>query len=131
ARIEQQAAFDFLGVLAVALVTMLDEDGADLFLEELDAGLIGFKHRGPRRNKGGQCDGRCQREKPLADCCFHARCEWTLKICPPFREKPAKKGPFNRPGWRGWVAGAKGSRPLLRPAGSRPVRPGTLPPLPV
>ena len=67
---------------------MLDEDGADFFLEELDTGVVGFRCRRPRRHNSGQCDGRYQGEKPLIDCCFHVRCEWTLKICPPFTEKP-------------------------------------------
>ena len=37
-RIEEEPAFDAVGVVAVAFVTVLDEDGADLVLEEGEVG---------------------------------------------------------------------------------------------
>jgi hypothetical protein len=42
-RIEEEPAFDAFGVVAVAFVTMIDEDGADLVFEESEIG------RGERR----------------------------------------------------------------------------------
>jgi hypothetical protein len=46
-RIEEEPAFDAVGVVAVALVTMIDEDGADLVFKESEVG----------RGEGGTCVG--------------------------------------------------------------------------
>ena len=45
AGIEQQAAFDFFAVLAVALVAVVGEDGADLAFKKLGAGGIDRRSR--------------------------------------------------------------------------------------
>ena len=42
ASVEQEAAFDFFGVLRVALVAVLDERWANLRFEKLDPGSIGL-----------------------------------------------------------------------------------------
>ena len=56
-RVEEQAALPFAGFLGVAGVALVDEDGADAFLEEVDAGWV----RGGARGSGG---GEAGQEEP-------------------------------------------------------------------
>ena len=54
ASVERQAAFDFLGLLAVALVAMVGEDGPDFVLKEVELGAGWF---GSVRSDGKNQEG--------------------------------------------------------------------------
>ena len=86
ARIEQESAFDFFGVLAVTFVAVLDKDGPDFFLKELDAGRVGFG-RGRPGEERPQEHGCSRKRDCLGDAFLHARCKLTRKIWARFTKK--------------------------------------------
>src|SRR5207302_9349970 len=52
--VEKEAALDLLGIGAVTLITMLDEDGADFLLEKVEVGRIGGARGGESNADGSQ-----------------------------------------------------------------------------
>ena len=72
ARVEQQPAFDLFGVLAVALVAMLDEEGPDFLLKKLDACTVGFNGSG-RGDDASEQQSCCRQKSCLGDAFLHAR----------------------------------------------------------